>query len=123
MNTTHSVTLEKKLKLIAENQPIQRYYMEQVYLKVETLVWNVYFRENPNAELPSKKSLKGKLFNEIAEGITGIPSEELVVLKKPRGNSEVVIRLLCFFVKENIKYEDIFFDEHLIAKCYSLVTE
>jgi hypothetical protein len=47
--------------------------------------------------------------------------QELNILKKVRGNSDTILKLMAFFNQYDISFMEIFFEKKLFEKCLHLV--
>ncbi|MBC7410698.1 MAG: hypothetical protein H7339_20120 [Arcicella sp.] len=59
--------------------------------------------------------------NEAILEFTGMTHQDLNILKKVRGNSDTILKLMAFFNQYEISFMDIFFEKKLLEKCLHLV--
>lgn len=108
------------LRNITENESANMYYMNQLYHKVCDIIWDIYLKENRGKVKPSRTTFQQKEFSEFAPNISGMTAKTINVLRKPRGNSEVIIRTILFLDEYGIDYKAVFYDPIILHTAYGL---
>lgn len=120
MNLQTNEELKNYYQILNKDQ-VKVFYLTQIHDNICEIIWKLYLERYPNTEIPSKPTFKQKMQNEAILEFTGMTHQELNILKKVRGNSDTILKLMAFFNKYDISFMDIFFEKTLLDKCLHLV--
>ena len=120
MNQQTNEELRNYYQILNKDQ-VKVFYLTQIHDNICEIIWKLYLERYPNTEIPSKPTFKQKMQNEAILEFTGMTHQELNILKKVRGNSDTILKLMAFFRQYDIPFTEIFFEKNLFEKCLHLV--
>lgn len=120
MNRQTNEELRNYYQILNKDQ-VKVFYLTQIHDNICEIIWKLYLERYPNTEIPSKPTFKQKMQNEAILEFTGMTHQELNILKKVRGNSDTILKLMAFFRQYDIPFTEIFFEKNLFEKCLHLV--
>jgi uncharacterized pyridoxamine 5'-phosphate oxidase family protein len=120
MNRQTNEDLRNYYQILNKDQ-VKVFYLTQIHDNICEIIWKLYLERYPNTEIPSKPTFKQKMQNEAILEFTGMTHQELNILKKVRGNSDTILKLMAFFRQYDIPFTEIFFEKNLFEKCLHLV--